>query len=347
MPINSTLPTVSRFSLLNTLELLSKRSHTSRGELAVTAPLSDKERKLAARPAFLPMAYSPLTGARVTERPDLPVSTDRMLASESRGGGSREESQLSSSIDKADWTAAQGVVKRGNPNIRDGIKSVMKKTDILVIGETHVDSNPVRMNSVEILRGAHQGGARTLFVELPEQKQIDRFVKSGNPSELPSPVPSQPAYVAMLNEAKRLGMKIIAVDPEAATAGTPQDNRDKVMHNIIKKTPRQQQKAVFWVGALHALPATLNNGKPQAAFQSAAQLLARSGLRVTTVVGVGGSQTVSGSPDDLLRSDKPVLVNPSKLPAAIRRLENRLNPSEISGYRLLSPMGGATFTLHN
>jgi hypothetical protein len=270
--------------------------------------------------------------------------------------GEVEAESTRSLINEQDWSTAQHVVASGRRDIRQAIQSAMQRSDILTVGETHEDSNPVRKNAIDLLNGAYAGGARTLYVELPNQAQLDRFVATGDKFALPHPVPHYPGYVAMLAEARRLGMKIIAVDTGVETAGTAKDVRDATMARIIRTTLPPNGKAVLWVGSLHAVPVSVVGSAVPSSFQNATALLERSGLKITTVIGIGKSNAIAGSPEAKLRSATPVLVDTRNFPESIRLLDPRLRPGDTDSSQLNTPLGntpftvpfgGADYTLHN
>jgi hypothetical protein len=98
--------------------------------------------------------------------------------------------------------------------------SAMQRSNILTVGETHEDSNPVRKNAIELLNGAYTGGAGILYVQLPNQARLDRFLATGDKFALPHPAPYYRGYVAMLAEALRWGMKVIALDSTVRAASS-------------------------------------------------------------------------------------------------------------------------------
>jgi hypothetical protein len=112
-----------------------------------------------------------------------------------------------------------------------------------------------------------KNGATHLALEIDAELQpvLDEFMKTGklDKSKLPALLQDKD-YVDMLEEARKSGLKLVAVDTHASGA-----DRDKHMADSISKVLEAdpKSKVVFWVGSQHL------KDPPGDAHPSAAELL--------------------------------------------------------------------------
>lgn len=160
---------------------------------------------------------------------------------------------------------------------------LVRENQLVCLGELH--NYEGRYLHSELIEIGAINGANVLFVEVyaDEQWAFDRFVQTGDFSQLPEScgggktsnlLPSDIPYLAMLEKARVLGMKIVAVDTKNASSAIEIDGetdmRDYHMAEVIQSYFSQysRDRGIFVVGQLHLLPRPFRGR-----YQSASTLL--------------------------------------------------------------------------
>jgi hypothetical protein len=139
------------------------------------------------------------------------------------------------------------------------VESLTAKARLLCIGEMHDFAG--RYMAAEIIAAAARGGARWLFIEVYDTRQveIDSFLETGLHALLPVsagggseiPMRFQLPYVTMLHAARMAGMKVIAMDRQGAGF----DERNEHMASAICRIMDDPtERGVAVVGQLHLVP---------------------------------------------------------------------------------------------
>jgi len=172
-----------------------------------------------------------------------------------------------------DLLEAQRLVRNhATTDVQDAVAGVMARNRLLMAAEWHSDHTATREAVTAIIRGAHQAGARVLFMEIAGQDNVDaiNMILSDYPSmaeDLGMQINVTPKYMEIFKLARELGMRVIAADPENRS-GVSYNRLHMSNHNQALKVRREAaiadtiatymqdhdvDKAIAWFGVGHAL----------------------------------------------------------------------------------------------
>ena len=146
---------------------------------------------------------------------------------------------------------------------------LIQENQLVCLGESHTYEG--RCLHPELIEAAAVNGANVLFIEVnaTEQETIDNFLLTGDLSQLPDSCSggrlsdlllSDVPYLAMLEKARLLGMKIVAVDTEEVPGISHIDDvtdvRDQYIAQKIENyfAKYSNERGIFVIGQLHLLP---------------------------------------------------------------------------------------------
>lgn len=130
---------------------------------------------------------------------------------------------------------------------------------IVGLGEMHTLRGRALLPALD--EAAARGGARILFLEVrtDEQAGLDAFAASGRVADLPAslgggpeePLPSDLPYHAMLIAARRLGLRLVAMDHDSSD----ECERDRYMAEVVRRELSRAAgaTAIVVVGQLHLM----------------------------------------------------------------------------------------------
>jgi hypothetical protein len=154
-------------------------------------------------------------------------------------------------------------VGRTGSDPASGFGAIVKNNALTILGEAH-DQNG-RFLTGSLIKQAVSNGANVLFIEAgpEEQAKLDKFMKTGNVSDLPvafgggqpqgaAPNPYDQEYVQGLQYAREKGVKLVAVDQADSLNHSVQERNETMAANIANYySANPNAKGVFIVGQGH------------------------------------------------------------------------------------------------
>lgn len=179
-------------------------------------------------------------------------------ATAARSATPREDIQVHvPGLDAYDQAANQ----RGRQPV-DALVDACKNHKLIGVGENHFTTPGMRTLVKDALPALKAAGLKYLAIEMNHklQPQVDEFTATGKMDDprMTEGALGHPTYVAMLEEARRVGLKIIAIDKQEHTAEESDDDdvvaaRDECMTNHLLALRAKDPNAIilFYVGAYH------------------------------------------------------------------------------------------------
>jgi len=138
---------------------------------------------------------------------------------------------------------------------KDSILEIWRKQKprVMAFGEQH-DNKQMRQFGGQIIRELKMAGATHLALELDVSKEIQdglrRFQDTGDPSSIPQDLKGIKSFIEMLQEARKSGIEIVAIDkyPPANATDRNIDMAKNIMSYLEANT---NSRIILWLGALH------------------------------------------------------------------------------------------------
>jgi len=219
------------------------------------------------------------------------------------------------------------VQQNATSDVAGAVGQLMADRDILAVGEIHDDRSSLRQLAPALLEAAHAGGATRLFLELPWQSHLNRYLRSGNPNWLPVNL-AEPGYRALLDKARSLGMEVVAADFRGPATDEKPDNRNNGIAAAVIRHMQPGDKAVLWLEQDLLLQKELPRSVQAHPVRSVVSQLAGNDLATALVLGMSSNDAArwDAPVGHLLREPGPpnrgaIAVDPSLLPTSVRQLD--------------------------